>query len=209
MHKGILIGAFLGLLGGFLPYSLGQEVPILLDEEKILHLPLAEFRSGGSVVYFTADLKASDSFDVFTPVSAELLPDYVSGTVELDQLIESDITYEGVTSILEPGTLNQIGPFQSCPTVPFNPGNTSIEIKTAENSIQLSIDVFPDLTCELSGSWDSAHASGTFQCSDFNNGEWESTSVSISHITSLFSANLQFVGNSCSFDALFTGLKKQ
>lgn len=46
---------------------------------------------------------------------------------------------------------------------------------------------------------------GTFECSDFNNGGWTSNLLKTVQVIDILVAGISFVGDSCSFDSNFSG----
>lgn len=184
------------------------ELPSLNSDTKVLHIPLAGYTSEGSIVYFQADLQASSDFSSFTLVSAELVDSPSVGGTEGDiNLSAIDGTYEGSLSAFEPGSNTKIAPFASCPPIPFNPGSTTLTISADASSIDVTVEVFPDLTCVLSGSVAGSNVNGTFECSDFNRGSWNSDLLKNITNTEILVAEITFAGNSCSFDTNFSGLR--
>ena len=184
------------------------ELPSLSEETMILHVPLAEYITDGSILHFTADLEASLDFSVFNLVSAEIVdPPSVDVTENNIDLAGIGGNYEGSLTAYEPGSVTKVGPFASCPTLPFNPGSTSMTINSDGPSIDLTIDVFPDLTCMLSGLVVGDSVSGTFECSDFNDGNWTSSLLKTIADTEILVAGISFSGDSCYFDTNFAGVR--
>lgn len=186
----------------------GADLPILDEDTKILHIPLAEYKSGASVLYFRADLQASADFNSFIPVLAETVdnPLIGSGSSNID-LQGIDGTYTGVLAAFKPGTTEKIGPFSSCPPIPFNPGSTTVSIDSTVTSIEVSVDTFPDLICIMDGILMDDEVSGTFECSNFNKGNWSTRLMTKAIGTNVLIMEASYIGNKCSFDVNYTGLE--
>jgi len=185
----------------------GAELPILTEDTKILHIPLAAYKSGASVVYFRADLQASADFDSFIPLLAEIVdnPLIDSGSYNIN-LQGIDGAYTGVLAAFQPGTADKIGPFSSCPPIPFNPGSTTVGINSTESNVEVTLDIFPDLNCIMDGILTADDVSGTFECSNFNKGHWSSRLMMKASDSNVLIIEASYIGDKCSFDFKYTGL---
>lgn len=172
------------------------EIPTLLDSTKILHIPVLKYQGGGVTVYYEVDLKTSFDFGAFTPVYGKEV-DAPSGSEEGESSTFSiegiSGNYDGVLSAYEPGTKIEVGPFSSCPPMPFSPGSTTSTIAVVENNIDISIDVFPDLVCMLTGTVGESSASGTFECNNFNDGTWASTLIGPLDNNAIIAINVSYL----------------
>lgn len=183
------------------PLAYSADIPTLLDTSKILHIPVLKYQAADTTLYFSIDLKASPGFETFTPVYAE----EVSAPSDAN-INEIGGNYSGVLSFYEQGTTIKTGPFLSCPPAPFNPVSTSLTIEHNENGIEMSIDVFPELVCILTGETATTDR-GTFECSDFNKGTWISELTSSVDAGKIVAIKTSYTGDKCSFDTNFTGLR--
>lgn len=196
---------FIGFLSNI---ANSAELPVLHDETKILTIPLAEFRTEDSIVYFQANLQATADFSSFTPLSAELAdpPRESSDTSDIS-LTELNGEYEGALIAYTLDTEEKIEPFSACPPLPFNPGSADITVNTNSENVDFTIDMFPDLVCMMAGIVEADQISGTFQCSDFNDGSWTSRLFTSYPETNILIAKASLIGNSCSFDVEISALQ--
>ena len=184
------------------------ELPVLENESKILSIPLAAYKTNETTLYFRANLQASADFSSFALLSADFMdaPDESDNALDVN-LTEIDGSYDGSLVAYEIDSQERIGPFSSCPSLPFNPGSTDIEVQTDSVNIEITIDVFPDLVCLMTGMVTEEEISGTFQCSDFNDGSWTSGLLTSYPGTNVLIAKASLIGDSCSFDFELSALK--
>ena len=135
-------------------------------------------------------LKGSDDFSSFRVVSA--VPQGLSESI--------NGSYEGSMVSLATGTNTQTG---ICDFWDIGPSRTELGLEIEGQDISITQDSFYNGECRLNGTLTADGASGTFQCSNFNSGDWTTNLITKTSETTLI-AEISFFGGECSYDAQYS-----
>ena len=135
-------------------------------------------------------LKASEDFSSFGLVSA--VPQGLSESI--------NGSYEGSMVSLATGTNTQT---DICDFWDIGPSTTELILEIDEQNISITQDSFYNGECRLNGTLTADGASGTFQCSNFNSGDWTTNLLTKTTETTLI-AEISFSGGECSYDSRYS-----
>ena len=135
-------------------------------------------------------LKGSEDFSSFRVVSA--VPQGLSESI--------NGSYEGSMVSLAKGTNTQTG---ICDFWDIGPSRTELGLEIEGQDISITQDSFYNGECRLNGTLTADGALGTFQCSNFNSGDWTTNLITKTSETTLI-AEISFFGGECSYDAQYS-----
>lgn len=135
-------------------------------------------------------LQGNEDFSSFGVVSA--VPQGLSESV--------NGSYEGSMVGLATGTNIQTG---ICDIWDLGPSTTELVLEIDGKVISITQDSLFNGECRLDGTLTADGASGTFQCSNFNSGNWTTDLVTKTSETTLI-AEISFSGSECSYDAQYS-----
>ena len=171
-------------------------------ETRILNIPLLEVQSGAETQYAEVELLGSEDFSTFTLVGGV----FINAPTSID-LANIGGTYDGEAKLFTPGTNIALTSAQSCAIDSFNPSSNSTTISVISNAIEITQESFFNGTCELTGNFANGALSGSFQCSNFNNGQWSATELKTIN-ENLLVAVISMDGDDCDYDLHLTGYKE-
>lgn len=197
MKRSMLIAL---LLSFALPVS--AQHPTFTVETLTLDIPKVELIEGGVSQFFSVKMMATPDISSFNLVAA----DTVKAANDID-LAGVTGTYKGSMAVYAPGQ-SAISSSLSCPDFSFNPANTTVEVAVSGKQVTMSHDAFGGTVCNYSGTADGSNVVGTFQCNDFNQGNWKANVLSLNTlIGDSVSVHLSHTGDKCSFDTSFAGIR--
>jgi len=182
--------------------SLAQ-TPTYDVQTRVLKIPAVEIIQGGTSSFLSVEFIATPDLSTFTPVATDVVK-------PAPDIKVSDVsgTFTGNMAIYLPGAL-KTSSFQSCPEFQFNPTTTTVVVAVAGADIAMSYDAFGASKCNYEGTINGDDVTGVFQCSDFNKGTWKANVLKLpTTLKDTFTSHISFVGEKCSFDASFTGIRK-
>jgi hypothetical protein len=171
-------------------------------ETRILNIPILEVDNGVETQYAEIDLLGSEDFSSFSLAGG----DYIDAPTSIN-LTNINGEYDGEAKVFAAGTNIGLTAAQSCAIDSFNPSSNTTTISVVSSSVEIIQDSFFNGTCELTGELSNNALSGSFQCSNFNNGQWSASQLEIIN-ENLLVAVISMEGEDCDYDLHLIGYKE-